>query len=94
MEPSFSIRSAKAFVDSSQGSKPKSSSCDSVLLCGAIVEEVKPNAACQSVVDATGIVSGISAVGIDSENINKTLFIDMAGSLQKLRGYCRHNLQN
>ena len=30
--------------------------------------EVKPNAACQSVLDATGIVSGISAVGIASGN--------------------------
>ena len=30
-------------------------------------EDVKPNAACQSVEDATGIVSGISAVEIASE---------------------------
>ena len=33
--------------------------------------EVKPNAACQSVLDATGIVSGISAVGIASGNETK-----------------------
>ena len=37
--------------------------------------EVKPNAACQSVLDATGIVSGISAVGIASgKKEQQTLF--------------------
>lgn len=47
---SFSIKSAKAFDDSSQGSKPRSSS---LLLC----DELKPNAACQSVLLCTGKVS-------------------------------------
>lgn len=48
-DSSFSIRSAKAFRVTSKGSKPKSSS--------GCLEEPKPNAACQSVEDATGIVS-------------------------------------
>ena len=49
-DSSFSIRSAKAFRVTSKGSKPKSSS--------GCLEEPKPNAACQSVEDDTGIVSG------------------------------------
>ena len=36
--------------------------------------EVKPNAACQSVLDATGIVSGISAVGIASGKKKNKLY--------------------
>lgn len=48
-DSSFSIRSAKAFRVTSKGSKPKSSS--------GCLEEPKPNAACQSVDDDTGIVS-------------------------------------
>lgn len=48
-DSSFSIRSAKAFRVTSKGSKPKSSS--------GCLEEPKPNAACQSVEDDTGIVS-------------------------------------
>lgn len=48
-DSSFSIKSAKAFRVTSKGSKPKSSS--------GCLEEPKPNAACQSVEDDTGIVS-------------------------------------
>lgn len=50
-ESSFSIRSAKAFLVMSNGSKPRSSSC--------CLEEPNPKAACQSVDEDTGIVSGI-----------------------------------
>lgn len=48
-DSSFSIRSAKAFRVTSKGSNPKSSS--------GCLEEPKPNAACQSVDEDTGIVS-------------------------------------
>lgn len=51
-DSSFSIRSAKAFRVTSKRSKPKSSS--------GCLEEPKPNAACQSVEDDTGIVSIVS----------------------------------
>ncbi len=37
---------------------------------GATELDVKPNAACQSVLDATGIVSGISVVGSPSVKHN------------------------
>lgn len=50
-ESSFSIRSAKAFLVMSNGSKPRSSSC--------CLEEPNPKAACQSVDEDTGIVSDV-----------------------------------
>lgn len=49
-DSSFSIRSAKALRVTSKGSKPRSSSC-------CLLDEPKPNAACQSVEEDTGIVS-------------------------------------
>lgn len=51
-ECSFSIRSASALRVTSKGSKPRSSSC-------CFAEEPKPKAACQSVEDATGMVSDV-----------------------------------
>lgn len=50
-DSSFSIKSAKALRVISKGSNPKSSSC--------CLEEPKPNAACQSVEEETGIVSDV-----------------------------------
>ena len=47
---SFSMRSARALRVTSKGSKPRSSSC-------CCLDEPKPNAACQSVDDDTGMVS-------------------------------------
>lgn len=49
---SFSMRSASALRVTSNGSKPRSSSC-------CFVEEPKPKAACQSVEDDTGMVSDV-----------------------------------
>lgn len=49
-DSSFSIRSAKALRVISKGSNPKSSSC--------CLDEPNPNAACQSVEEDTGMVSG------------------------------------
>lgn len=51
---SFSMRSASAFLVTSNGSKPRSSSC-----CCCLAEEPKPKAACQSVDEDTGMVSEV-----------------------------------
>ena len=98
--PSFATRSANALLDSMKGSKPKSSSAcaaaaaESVCVCGGRLggrpaagpAAPKPNAACQSVVDVTGILSGISSAtihivlsslcdqNISSNEINMTVF--------------------
>lgn len=61
-DSSFSIKSAKAFRVTSKGSKPKSSS--------GCLEEPKPNAACQSVEDDTGIVSDGRKSGMNLKHIS------------------------
>ena len=60
---SFSSKSANPLEDSSHGSKPKSSSCDSRDF------EVKPKAACQSVQLDTCNDSDISVVGISGTSV-------------------------
>ena len=61
-DSSFSMRSASAWRVTSKGSKPSSSSCVLCcvgLCCAGCVDEPKPKAACQSVDDDTGMVSGV-----------------------------------
>lgn len=71
-DSSFSIRSAKAFRVTSKRSKPKSSS--------GCLEEPKPNAACQSVEDDTGIVSDVKRL-CGSGAVGQSL--DVCGELGK-----------